>query len=229
MHSKRILVWDLPTRLFHWLLALTVLAAVVTGQIGGSLMDWHGRLGLAIVGLLAFRLAWGFVGSTYARFAHFFPTPARLAAYLRGDWRGEGHTPLGAVSVLALLGLLLVQALTGLPGNDDIAFQGPFYELVGQEWSNRLTGLHHLASNALIALGLLHVAAIAYHVRIRKHDLLKPMFTGRKAHSDGVSARRSGWPAFAFSLAIAFAAVYGASGAWLPEPPPPPPVETPAW
>ena len=76
--KTRIRIWDLPTRLFHWLLVLAMVAAVITGELGGGLMDWHGRIGLGIVGLLAFRLAWGVLGSTYARFAQFFPTPARI-------------------------------------------------------------------------------------------------------------------------------------------------------
>ena len=91
MGEQRVFVWDLSTRLFHWLLAAAVTGAVVTGLQGGALMDWHGRFGLSIVGLLAFRLVWGFVGPTYARFIQFFPTPGKVAAYWRGQWRGEGH------------------------------------------------------------------------------------------------------------------------------------------
>ena len=90
MNSQRIRLWDLPTRLFHWLLVLAVVAAVVSGQVGGKLIDLHGKIGLAIVGLIAFRVVWGFVGSTYARFAQFLPTPARIRAYLKGEWRGLG-------------------------------------------------------------------------------------------------------------------------------------------
>jgi len=119
MNSKRILLWDLPTRLFHWSLALAVGAAVVTGQVGGNLIDWHGRIGLFIVGLLAFRIVWGIVGSTYARFAQFFPTPAKIKAYLAGRWAGEGHNPLGALSVFGLIFLLTVQVATGLFANKD--------------------------------------------------------------------------------------------------------------
>ena len=101
--TRKILIWDLPTRLFHWLLVLAIVALVVTGKAGGSWMEWHGRLGLLVLGLLVFRLLWGVMGSTYARFAGFFPTPAKVAAYLRGQWHAPGHNPLGACSVLALL------------------------------------------------------------------------------------------------------------------------------
>ena len=229
MNSKRIRLWDLPTRLFHWLLVAAVVAAMVSGQLGGGLIDWHGRIGLFIVGLIVFRLVWGLCGSTYARFTQFFPTPAKVRAYLRGEWQGEGHNPLGALSVLGLLGLLTVQVVAGLFANDDIAFVGPLYDLVGQNLSNRLTGLHHLAANLLIALLVLHVAAIAYYGHFKKQKLVKPMITGWK-EGEGESARGGGLIALLVALAIAAAAVYGASGSWLPAPPPPPPAaETPSW
>lgn len=229
MNGKRILLWDFPTRLFHWLLVAAMIGAVVTGQLGGNLMVWHGRIGLLIVGLLAFRLAWGLVGSTYARFAQFFPSPVRIAAYLRGEWRGEGHNPLAALSVFGLLGLLTVQAASGLFSNDDIAFTGPLFSLVDKALSNRLTGLHHLLSNVLIALVGLHVAAIAYYGRIKKQPLLKPMVTGWKDDACGESARGGGLVALVIALSMSFALTYGASGSWLPAPPPPAATATPDW
>lgn len=228
MKQDRFLLWDLPTRLFHWLLVLAMAAAVVTGQLGGSLIEWHGRLGLLIVGLLAFRIVWGLLGSTYARFAQFAPTPGRVRAYLAGQWQGEGHNPLGALSVLGLLGLLVLQVATGLVANDDIAFRGPLFDLVGNDLSNRLTGLHHLLSNLLIGLVLLHVAAIAFYGHVKKQKLLKPMLTGWK-EGEGESAKGGGWLAVIVALLIAIGAVYVASGAWLPEPPPVPAAETPDW
>ena len=121
----RVRVWDLPTRAFHWSLVAAVTVATVTGTLGGRWMEWHSRAGLLIVGLLSFRLAWGFVGFEHARFASFAPTPTRLRAYLMGQWRGVGHNPLGALSVFALLGILALQAATGLFSNDDIAINGP--------------------------------------------------------------------------------------------------------
>ena len=229
MNGKRIYLWDWPTRMFHWSLMLAVLGAVVTGQLGGNLIVWHGRLGVAIAGLLAFRLVWGVLGSTYARFKQFFPTPARVKAYLAGAWHGEGHNPLGALSVLALLGLLVVQVLTGLVANDDIAFTGPLFPLVDKAWSNRLTGLHHLLSNVLIALVLLHVAAIAFYARVKKQALLKPMVTGWKADAKGESARGGGLIALVFALLVGIGAAWAASGAWLPAPPAPVATEAPDW
>jgi cytochrome b len=230
MHIKRIRIWDLPTRLFHWLLVLCVLASFVSGQLGGNLIEWHGKIGLFIVGLIVFRLVWGLIGSTYARFTQFFPTPAKLKAYLRGDWRGVGHNPLGAFSVFGLLALVGIQVTTGLFSNDDITFFGPLYELVSKDVSNRLTGLHKLSSNVLLALIGLHLCAIAFYTRVKKDNLIKPMVRGWKETDEGESAKGGGVLALLVALAIALAAVYAASGALLPPPPPPAPVaETPKW
>jgi cytochrome b len=229
MNSKKYRLWDLPTRLFHWLLVFAVAASIVSGQLGGNLIDWHGRIGLFIVGLIVFRLIWGVVGSTYARFLQFFPTPSRLRAYLRGDWRGEGHNPLGSLSVFALLGLLTVQVTTGLFANDDISFVGPLFDMVSKATSNRLTGIHQLAANGLFVLIALHVAAIAFYLRVKKKNLIKPMITGwKEGVGEGEALRGGGLLAFIVAVVIASAAVYGASGAWLPEPLPPA-VETPSW
>lgn len=230
MSSKRIRLWDLPTRLFHWLLVLSVAAAIVSGQVGGNFIDWHARIGLFIVGLVVFRLVWGIAGSTYARFGHFFPTPARVRAYLKGEWTGLGHNPLGAFSVLGLLALLTLQVLTGLFANDDIAFVGPLADLVSKALSNRLTGLHHQAANLIFVLIALHVAAIVFYARVKKENLVKPMVTGWKEVETGESARGGGVLSLILALILASGAVYGASGAWLPEPPPAPAaVETPSW
>ncbi|PKO34755.1 MAG: cytochrome B [Betaproteobacteria bacterium HGW-Betaproteobacteria-7] len=229
MNRTRHRLWDLPTRLFHWLLVLAVAAAIISGQLGGNLIVWHGRIGLLIVGLIVFRLLWGVLGSTYARFAHFFPTPAKIKVYLRGEWRQPGHNPLGALSVFAVLALVAFQAISGLFANDDIAFNGPLYDLVGRDLSNRLSGLHHLASNALYALIAIHLAAIAFYGRVKKNNLVKPMITGWR-EGEGEDAQGGGLPALILALILALAAVYGASGAWLAEPPAPPPAaETPGW
>lgn len=229
MTRQRLLLWDLPTRLFHWLLVMAVAAALLTGQIGGNLIDWHGRIGLFIVGLLAFRLIWGVIGSTYARFTQFCPTPQKIRAYLAGEWHGEGHNPLGALSVFGLLGLLTAQVASGLFANDDIAFVGPLFDLVDKTWSNRLTGLHHLGGDLLIGLVLLHIGSIAFYAKIKKQNLIKPMLTGWKAGA-GESARGGGWLALIAALLVALAAIYAASGIWLPAPPASPPAaETPSW
>jgi cytochrome b len=178
--GTRVAVWDLPLRLFHALLAAAVALAITTGLLGGSWMTLHGRAGLAVVGLIAFRLVWGVVGSTHARFANFVPTPTRLCLQWQGRWQGLGHNPLGALSVMALLGLLAVQAGTGLFGNDEISFTGPLAGLVDDAVSIRLTGLHQTLAWVLYALVALHVAAIVWHAA-HGDDLVRPMLRGWKA------------------------------------------------
>jgi cytochrome b len=222
-------LWDLPMRLFHWSLVALVIAAFISAKIGGNAMVWHGRIGLAILGLLTFRIVWGFVGSTYARFAKFLRGPAKIRAYLRGEWHGLGHNPLGALSVLALLGLLTLQAITGLFANDDIAFEGYLFSLVGSELSGRITGIHHLLEKVLMLLVVLHVGAIAFYARVKKQNLVKPMLTGWADGKPCESARGGGAGAFIAAVLIALAATWAASGALLPPPPPPATTEAPAF
>ncbi len=228
---KSVRVWDLPLRIFHWLLAAAVAAAVVSGQIGGNLMTWHGRIGILIAGLIGFRLAWGLVGSTHSRFASFVRGPGAILAYLRGDWRGLGHNPLGALSVLGLIGVVGLQTAGGLFGNDDIAFQGPLYNLVSKETSDWITGLHRKGFWLVGLLVALHLAAIAFYTRVKKESLVAPMLTGRKEvgpHERDTEPTGGGPVALIFALAVGCAAAWLASGVWQP-PPPPAPAAAPAW
>lgn len=207
--ARRFLLWDLPLRVFHWLLVAAVATAVVTGELGGAWMAWHGRAGLAIVGLLVFRIAWGVFGSMTSRFAHFAPSPASMLAYLRGRWRGVGHNPLGALSVFALLGLLSLQAVTGLFGNDDIAFTGPLNHLVDDGVGARVTGWHRLLAEGLFVLLALHLLAIAFHVVVKRHRLIRPMVTGLQDAEPGtpLSKATRGPARFGLLAAVSLAAV----------------------
>ncbi|WP_295388758.1 cytochrome b/b6 domain-containing protein [uncultured Thiodictyon sp.] len=221
MQQQLIRLWDLPTRLFHWLLAALVTAAFVTGLTGGNAMVWHGRLGLLILGLLTFRLVWGLVGSTYARFVQFVPGPKTMLTYLRGGWQGMGHNPLGALSVLALLGLLLFQTISGLFANDDIAFNGPLQDLVTKRTSDWLTGLHHQAIWLIGVLVTLHVGAVLFHTHLHKDNLITPMVTGIKLATspDARGATGGGWLALIAALTIAILAIWIAAGGLLPTAP----------
>ncbi len=127
---REVKLWDPLLRGFHWLLAFFVTAAWLLGNYGPTSMTLHFWCGYAVAFLLAFRLIWGFVGSTHVRFMNFWPKPSSIRAYLRGDWHGIGHNPLGALSVVALLALIGLQVVTGLFSNDDIAFNGPLRELI---------------------------------------------------------------------------------------------------
>lgn len=221
---KSVLVWDWPLRVFHWTLAMLVVVSIVSGQIGGNWIDWHSRSGIAIVGLLAFRLIWGIVGSTHARFLSFIRGPRTILAYLRGEWRGVGHNPLGALSVLGLLSVLAAQAVTGLFGNDDIAFNGPLYALVDKSTSDWSIGWHKSIFWVLLALIAAHLSAIAYYARFRKQNLIRPMLSGFTTTDDPAQsdARGGGWPALLVAVAIGIAASWAAAGGIVPPPPPPP-------
>ena len=176
----RVRLWDLPTRIFHWSLVAAVTTAIVTAKVGGSWMSLHGQAGLAIVGLVTFRVVWGFIGPAHARFASFFPTPGKVKSYLQGRWQGIGHNPLGAFSVFALLGLLIAQSLSGLFSNDDIDFAGPLAGLIDEGLSGQFTQWHHLLSDGLLILLGLHVAAIVFYLWFKKDNLIGPMITGWK-------------------------------------------------
>jgi cytochrome b len=213
-------IWDLPLRLFHWLLALAVTGAVVTGWLGGNLMVWHGRLGALILGLIAFRLVWGVLGTPTARFHHFVRGPAAIRAYLTGRWHGIGHNPLGALSVVAMLLVIGLQALSGHFARDDIAFNGPLVSLVGNATSDRITRLHRLGADLVLILVALHVMAIAYYRLVRKQDLIGPMLTGGRQDIDAAAGPRQGGGIVAVLVALTVAAVtiWAFQGGWITPP-----------
>ena len=179
----KIRIWDLPTRLFHWALVLCVIGLFITGKTGGDAMNWHFRLGYAVLTLVAFRIVWGFIGGRWSRFVRFFPTPARVLRYLKGQARPEdkaGHNPLGAFSVFALLLLMAAQAVTGLFSYDEIAFAGPLSGLVSDHAVDLATSYHKLWGQYLIiAFVALHVLAIIVYT-VLKHRLFWPMIVGDK-------------------------------------------------
>ncbi len=221
--SGHIKLWDAPLRLFHWLFAGAVIAAIVTGWIGGNLMLWHGRLGLLVLGLLVFRLIWGFVGSTYARWSRIFAATFGVKDYLQGNWREAGHNPLGAFSVLAMLLLVSFQVASGLMATDDIAFQGPLYALVSSETGSALSGLHRQAKWLLLVLIGMHLAAILYYTLVMRRPLVRAMIAGRaeREHPTQQDARGGALPTAVLAIALGAACVWGvqAVGDWLePEP-----------
>ena len=178
-------VWDLPTRLFHWLLALLVIGLIISGKVGGNALVWHMRAGLLVMALLGFRLVWGLIGGRWSRFASFIRAPGTVLRYLRGDhrpgdWFEVGHNPLGAGSVLALITLLIVQVATGLVADDEISTTGPLNKFVSTATGLAATAWHKgYGQWLLLALVALHVAAIVFY-RVRGTNLVKPMITGDK-------------------------------------------------
>ena len=197
-------IWDLPVRLFHWILVGLIAFAWWSAEYHYD--DLHIWSGIAVLSLLIFRLLWGFFGSSTARFASFVRGPRAVFGYLRGQWRGIGHNPLGALSVIALLGLVSVQTVLGLIASDeDGLMQGPLANLVSMGTSDAATELHEELFNVLLTLIGLHVAAILYY-RIRGKRLIEPMLTGRGEVEPGVEPMRPGkWWAALLCLAVAIA------------------------
>lgn len=228
--QHRIQVWDWPVRIFHWLLVVLVGAAIGTALVGGNAMDLHGRLGIAVCGLLGFRIVWGVIGTRTARFTHFVRGPAALRDYLQGRWQGIGHNPLGALSVLMLLGLFGFQAVSGLFSNDDIAFSGPLRTLVDKASSDYITGIHHDMLWWMAALLALHIGAVLYYRMLKKEDLLGPMVRGWK-YSEQPGEENTAINGLALLVAIAagLGCAVLASGVWLPEPAPVAAPVTPDW
>ena len=179
----RVRIWDLPTRVFHWASALCVLGLAVTGTVGGSAMVFHFRFGYALLTLLLFRLVWGLMGGHWSRFRSFVFGPRAVFAYLRGRAPAShsvGHSPLGSLSVWALLFFLSLQVATGLISDDEISTAGPLTHLVSNAAVSLGSQYHtQLGKWILLALVLLHVAAIIYHVR-RRQGLLAAMLHGDK-------------------------------------------------
>jgi len=187
---RRVRVWDLPVRIFHWSLAALVVFSFVTGKIGGaSVLDWHMRSGYAILALLLFRIAWGFVGSSTARFATFITPPSRAWAYARELFTRRrsmpfGHNPLGGWMVLLLLAVFLVQATSGLFVDDEIATQGPLAVKVSNAWVARMSALHDWNGWVVAGVSLFHVLAIGVYRFAFHAKLVAAMVTGWRSIED---------------------------------------------
>jgi cytochrome b len=213
--SATIMVWDLPVRLFHWLLVALVALSATTGYLGGNAMRWHVWSGCAILGLLIFRLLWGFAGSTTARFAHFVRGPRAALAYARGllsraPSHTPGHNPLGGWMVLALLASAALQAGTGLFSNDDIATEGPLYGKVSKATSDAISAVHEANAVVLLVLIGLHVAAVLFYLWFKRENLLRPMITGvKRVPAQALPPQRfAGAPRALALAAVAAAALY---------------------
>jgi len=210
--ESRIRVWDLPTRLFHWVLAALVVFSFTTGKIGGDWMAWHLRSGYAVLALLGFRIAWGFVGSETARFTRFLRGPRAALAYARQTLAGRhpfiaGHNPLGGWMIVAMLAALAFQAGTGLFADDQIATQGPLAVKVSNDTVTRMSSLHSIGEWVVVALAALHVIAIAVYRAAWNLRLAGPMLHGRAPAPPGTSepARRPAWLALLLLAASAIA------------------------
>ncbi len=208
-------VWDLPVRLFHWVLVLAIATSWISGKAGR--LDIHYVSGLVVLGLVTFRLLWGLFGSPNARFTHFVKGPRAVILYLRhalgvrAPSYSFGHNPAGALMVVALIGLVALQAFTGLGNTDDVLFDGPLRDDL-PEWLTSLMGWAH-GWNALLILILvgLHVAVIIAYRLFKRENLVRAMITGKAAlpreTAESAAARgESRFASFARALYCAIAA-----------------------
>lgn len=228
--ARRTLVWDLPTRLSHWALAIAVTGAWLTGEFGPIDKSWHMRFGYAALVIVAFRILWGFVGGYHARFQALLPKLRGLFAYLatvpkRQPSAHAGHNPLGVLSVIALLGVVAVQATTGLFADDDIFARGPLATTVTGATRSQLTSIHVQLQYLVLGLVLLHLAAIAYYTLWKRSDIARAMVTGKKmvpaeAPDAAVPETRRRGPVWvAAGLVLGLAALLWAVITYLPPPP----------
>jgi cytochrome b len=212
-------VWDLPTRLFHWVLVLSVVGSFTTGYLGGNAMAWHLRFGYVSFTLLVFRLLWGFCGGHWSRFRSFAYAPAASLRYLRRQSRPEehhhvGHNPLGAFSVFGLLILLAAQVASGLFADDEIATTGPLNRFVTAKTASLLTHWHKdYGQRIIMVLVLLHVGAILFYLLRLRRNLVGPMLSGDKVLEPGVPSALDSFGSRLLALALVLVAAAGV--AWV--------------
>ena len=214
-----IIVWDLPTRLFHWTLVVLILLQYLSGEFGLLPMEWHYWLGYATLALVVFRVLWGFAGSRTSRFTAFVRSPATVARYAIDSLRGRasdvvGHNPIGGWSVLLMLASVLVQSISGLFASDDLTEAGPLAARVSDATVAWMTRVHNVNRYVLLLLITLHVAAVLLHWAMRHENLVAPMLHGRRS-GDGSAPMRvvSAWRALAFlilsAVTVAIVVIWG--------------------
>ena len=215
-------VWDAPTRLVHWLFVFCV--AFSWWTVENDRMDWHYLSGLTLLGLLVFRIYWGFAGPETARFAQFVKGPRAVIGYmpklLKPNYRAAfGHNPLGALSVVAILGALITQVTLGLFASDtDGLYSGPLSSYVDYDVSKDAGDLHEDAFNILLILIGLHIAAIFFYLVVKRINLIGPMLTGRRK-AENVEGPPSGIavvPIWRFLIGVALAALIVFLIVWIP-------------
>ena len=210
-------LWDMPTRVFHWLIVCCLPLAWWSAETDNY--EAHEWIGYTVITLVLFRIAWGFLGSGHSRFRDFVVGPGRVLAYLRGGEAGSaGHNPLGGWSVLALLSLLLLQAVSGLFNSDDVLFSGPLYYAASTGFRDAMGVVHEVAFNLLLALVALHIMAVLYHQLVRGERLLGAMIRGRAEGREGILPSVPWWRALIILALIALALWWGLEQAPQPAP-----------
>lgn len=178
-------IWDLPIRLYHWLMVALVVLQFGTAEFGWLSMQWHFWFGYALLALLIFRIAWAFVGSENVRLRRLLSGPKTIFNYLR-HWRQtpvarhSGHNPLGGWSTLIMVSVLMLQALSGLATHDDIEWYGPLSERLPAAWIDAANWLHHRLPNVLWLLVAVHVLAIIQYALFKRENLVASMLHGKR-------------------------------------------------
>jgi cytochrome b len=186
------ILWDLPTRIFHWGIVCCLPLAWLTAELDNY--EAHSWIGYTVIVLVVTRVLWGLVGSRHSRFTDFLVGPGGLLAYLRGQgYRSAGHNPLGGLSIVVMLLLLLLQAGSGLFNSDDALFSGPLYYAADSGFRDTMGVVHEVAFNALLALVVLHVGAVLYHQFRLKERLVQAMWWGRAPGREGRETPMSAW------------------------------------
>ncbi len=215
--ANQVRIWDLPTRLFHWALVACVVGLVITGHVGGTMMQWHAWLGYAALTLLLFRICWGFLGGRWSRFSSFLYSPRSVIAHLRRQAHPDhlvGHNPMGALSVLAMLAFLLLQGATGMVGDDEISFTGPLNKFVDNANGLAATWYHKRVGQwVIVALVVLHIAAVLFYLWKKQDNLVKPMLYGDKTMARTVAPSRDDMASRITALIVS--AVCGGLVAWV--------------
>ena len=183
MTEKR-LVWDLPLRLFHWFLVASMVASYITAKFIDN-RQWHFYVGYWTIGLLVFRILWGFFGPRHARFTNFIRSPSAIWLYFKGMFnRGSapsiGHNPAGGLMVLVMLVLMVIQAATGLFTTDAVIWAGPYNPSVSERTASILSTVHYWNFNFIIAAVVLHIAAILFYAFYKQQNPVVPMLLGHK-------------------------------------------------
>ena len=201
---NRVAIWDLPTRIFHWLVVILIPAQWWTAE--EEMMEVHILLGQTMLGLILFRLLWGLLGSSTARFSGFVRGPRTILLYLGGRKAGIGHSPIGALSVLALLGALVIQVSLGLFASDeDGLYSGPLSHFVSYDTAEEIGEIHHEFFNVILGLIGLHLAAILFYLVVKRDNLVTPMITGARDAPAGTEPMVAA-PAWRLLLALGIAA-----------------------
>ncbi len=222
--SRRVRVWDLPIRVFHWsLLLLMSLSWLSVEQsewfsshvlqtlgLSGDAIEWHARFGYCLLALLVFRIGWGVFGSETARFSHFLRSPRLALAHLRHLLKREhqpvaGHNPAGGWMVLLMLLLIASQISTGLFANDDVYFEAPLAAWVGSDWSSTITGWHGANFDLLLITVVLHIVAIVVYKVWARDALVPPMITGSRhlPQSEPMPFMQKTWLAILWTICCA--------------------------